>query len=293
MADTAGFVFVHGAWHNHHTWDEVVRRLQARGLVTHAFDLPGAGINAKQPQSYFKRPLDKDAFASEPSPNAGVTQAERTEAVIKAVREMAARISAKDNNGKVILVGHSLGGATLAQVAEAVPELLAASVFVCAFMLPPGMKLIEMMKDPLMADALVPSLFANDPPVIGAMRVDFASTDPEYREHIRQAYCGDLNDAMFERSLSHLHCDEPAQVTIEPSPVTRERFGAVPRHYVHCTLDRAVTPAGQQKMISMMDEAMGSKTVVHTLEASHSPFDSQPDALADILAAIATDEKMA
>ena len=143
-----------------------------------------------------------------------------------------------------------------------------------------------MIKDPLMADALVPSLFANDPPVIGAMRVDFASTDPAYRERIRQAYCGDLDDAMFEKSLSHLHCDEPAQVVGVPSPVTPGRFGTVPRHYIYCTLDRAVTPAGQQKMIKLMDAAMGSKTTVHTLVASHSPFDSQPDALADILAGI-------
>lgn len=288
MSDTAGFVFVHGAWHNHRTWDGVAKRLQADGLVTHAFDLPGAGINAKRPSSYFTRPFDANAFASEQSPNADVTQAERTEAVIKAVRETIARSADKGGSGKVILVGHSLGGATVSQVAEAVPELLAAAVYVCAFMLPPGMKPIEMMKDPLMADALVPSLFVNDPPVIGAMRINFASTDHEYRERIRQAYCGDLDKIMFEQSLTHLHCDEPAQVTIVPSPVTRERFGTVPRHYIKCTLDRAVTPAGQQKMITMMDEAMGSKTIVHTLEASHSPFDSQPDALAKILVEVAS-----
>ena len=283
MTDKPGFVFVHGAWHNHNTWDAVARRLQAKGFVTRAFDLPGAGVNAKLPQSWLKRPFDAQAFASEPSPNADVTQAERTEAVINEVRETASRA-----NGRAVLVGHSLGGATVSHVAEAVPDLLWAAVYVSAFLLPPGMPPVEMIRDPSMADALVPSLFAADPPSIGAMRVDFRSADPAYRERIRQAYCGDIDGEAFETALAHLHCDEPAQVTTVPSPVTRERFGRVPRHYIHCTQDRAVTPAGQKKMIAMMDEAMGNATAVHTLAASHSPFDSQPGPLADILAEIAS-----
>ncbi|MCI5074320.1 alpha/beta hydrolase [Oricola sp.] len=277
-----GFVFVHGAWHNHNTWDHVIERLSARDLLTHALDLPGAGLDAKMPKSYFERPLDAQAFATEPSPNAGVTQAERTEHVVNAVREMAARA-----NGKVILAGHSLGGATVSHVAEEVPKLLAAIVYVCAFMLPPGMPPVSMIQDPLMADAMVPSLFAAPPPQIGAMRVDFKSEDPAYRARTHAAYAGDVDRAMFEDGLAHFHCDEPAQVTTVPSPVTRERYGRVPRHYIHCTEDRAVTPAGQKKMIALMDEAMGGRTAVHTLQSSHSPFDSHPDALADILAEIA------
>lgn len=284
MTGYPGFVFIHGAWHDHRTWDEVVSRLQAKGFATEAIDLPGAGVNAKWPKSFHQRPLDPEAFASEPSPNAGVTQPERTEAAVKAVKEMAARTS-----GKAVLVGHSLGGATVSPAAETVPELLAAAVYVSAFMLPPGMPPVAMIQAPEMQDALVPSLFMADPMKVGALRIDFATTDPEYRERIRQAYCGDLDEEAFARALTHLHCDEPAQVVIVPSPVTHDRFGRVPRHYVRCTLDRAVTPAGQKKMIAMMDEAMGSKTVVHTLEASHSPFDSQPDALAGILAGIASE----
>lgn len=282
MTGASGFVFVHGAWHDHHTWDHVIRDLEARGLRGEALDLPGAGIHAKMPGSYFKRPLDGQAFAREPSPNAGVTQAERTNAVTEAVRAMAER-----GNGKAVLVGHSLGGATVSHVAEEIPDLIAAAVYVSAFMLPTGVAPVAMIQDPVMADALVPSLFAAPPPEIGAMRIDFKSDDPAFRERIRQAYCADIGQAEFEAALAHLHCDEPAQVVAVPSPVTRERFGRVPRHYVHCTMDRAVTPAGQKKMIAMTDEAMGGTTTVHTLEASHSPFDSQPGALADILAGLA------
>jgi hypothetical protein len=135
--------------------------------------------------------------------------------------------------------------------------------------------------------------FMADPEKNGALRIDFGTTDPEYGERIRQAYCGDLDDAMFERVLAISIAMSRGQVTGVPSPVTRERFGRVPRHYVHCTLDRAVTHAGQQKMIAMMDAAMGSKTIVQTLEVSHSPFESQPDALADMLARLARDRHKA
>lgn len=279
MADrSAGIVFVHGAWHNHETWDYVLPILKDRGIVTTVLDMPGAGVNAKLPASFLKRPLDSEAFATEPSPNAGTTQDERTEFVIQKVRE-----TSEKTGGKVVIAGHSLGGATVSHVVERVPELISAAVYVCAFLLPPGMPPVTMIRDPLMADALVPGLFFADPQSIGAMRVDFRSEDPDYQRRIHEAYAGDVDEEMFKKIQPHLHCDEPVQVTIVPSPVTKERFGTVPRHYIHCTLDKAVTPAGQKKMIALMDEAMGNKTQVHTMVTSHSPFDADPEGLAQIL----------
>ena len=84
------FLFVHGAWHNHQTWDRVLPLLTAQGYRARAIDLPGAGRNAKLPASFSQRPLDPAAFATEPSPNAGVTQAERTAAVIAEIDALVA-----------------------------------------------------------------------------------------------------------------------------------------------------------------------------------------------------------
>lgn len=113
MVHPPSFVFVHGAWHNHNTWDRVVARLQPLGHACTALDLAGAGVHAQRPRSNFQRPLDARAFAAEPSPNAGVTQAQRNEAVIAAVRELG------DRTGQpVVLAGHSLGGATVSHVAR-------------------------------------------------------------------------------------------------------------------------------------------------------------------------------
>ncbi|MDN3721876.1 hypothetical protein QW131_28625 [Roseibium salinum] len=86
-----------------------------------------------------------------------------------------------------------------------------------------------------------------------------ASTDPEYRQKLKEAFYGDLTESQFEAALAGLHPDEPVQVAIVPSPVTPERFATVPRHYVRCTQDRAITLAGQDKMIADMDAALGGK----------------------------------
>jgi len=50
------------------------------------------------------QPVDMDAFATVPSPIAGITQADRTAATVAAIESVA-----KLGNGKVILVGHSWG----------------------------------------------------------------------------------------------------------------------------------------------------------------------------------------
>lgn len=280
--EKTGFVLVHGFWHDHHTWDEVAPRLEAAGHPVTVLDLPGAGAYAKLPESYLQRPLDAARYATERSPNAAVTQQERSTAVIAALKAQNARTGTRS-----VLVGHSMGGATVSDVAEQVPEEIAAVVYVSAFMLPPGMLPIEMIKHDLMAEALVPGLFLADPGEVGALRIDPKSDDPDYRRRMHLAYAGDVNDAAFAAGLSHKHPDEPAQVVAHPSPVTRDRYGRLPRHYVHCAEDRAVPLAGQREMVRLMDDAMGNATTTHQLAASHSPFHSQPDTLAGILLKIA------
>jgi pimeloyl-ACP methyl ester carboxylesterase len=146
----AAFVLVHGGWHNHSTWDKVVPMLEAQGFAPLTLDLPGAGVNAIAPKSLRLRPFDLTAFATERSPVAGVTQSERTQAVVALVREAASL-----GNGKVVLVGHSAGGLTISAVAEQVPDLLLAVVYVSGFMLPNGMQLFALLQHGSMASSLV------------------------------------------------------------------------------------------------------------------------------------------
>ncbi len=272
------FVLVHGYWHNSACWREVVPRLEARGFEVVAPDLPGAGVHAKVPASFLQRPLDPAAFAAESSPNAAVTQEERTQAVLAAIKSI---------GRPVILVGHSMGGATISDVVEASPRDVAAVVYLTAFLLAPGVPPIAVITHQTMAAAVVPSLFCADPAVVGALRIDPRSADPAYRARLKDAFYGDVSDAEVAKTAATLHPDEPASTAMRPSAVTAQRFGAVARHYIRCTEDHAITLAGQDYMIGAADAALGSATTVHTLAASHSPFLSQPEAVTAILAGIA------
>src|ERR1700682_919119 len=103
-ATNAVLVLRPGGWHNHSAWDRVTPILRASGFAALTLDLPGAGVNAIAPTSLGIRPFDPAAFAAEQSPIAGVTQEERTQAVVALVKEAASL-----SDGKVILVGHSAG----------------------------------------------------------------------------------------------------------------------------------------------------------------------------------------
>lgn len=276
------FVFVHGAWHSKATWDHVTKELVSRGYATSKLDLPGAGADAKRPASFSKRPLDAAAFGSEMSPNADVTQQDRTQSVINAIDEVKGY-----GNGKVVLVGHSLGGLTISPVAEQRPKDLHAVVYLTAFLLKPGMNGGELIAHDSMAAGMVPSLFMADPAEVGAMRWDSKSPDAAYMKKAREAFYGDLTDAQFDAAVTTLHPDEPAAVAGEPSSVTKGKFGTVDRHYIRCTEDRAIPVKGQDWMIAEMDAAMGNKTTTHTMAASHSPFYSDVGGLCDILVKIA------
>jgi len=277
------FVFVHGAWHSQATWDHVTKELVSRGYATSKLDLPGAGADAKRPASFSKRPLDAAAFGSEMSPNADVTQEDRTQSVINAIDEVKGY-----GNGKVVLVGHSLGGLTISAVAERRPNDLHAVVYLTAFLLKPGMNGGELIGHDTMSAGMVPGLFMADPQQVGAMRWDSQSPDAAYMKKAREAFYGDLTDAQFDAALKSLHPDEPAAVAGEPSSVTKGKFGTVNRHYIRCTEDKAIPIAGQDWMVAEMDKAMGNKTTTHTMGTSHSPFYSDVQGLCDILVKIAS-----
>jgi pimeloyl-ACP methyl ester carboxylesterase len=252
--------------------------LKANGFAALTLDLPGAGINAIAPTSLGLRPFDLAAFAAEPSPIAGVTQEERTQAVVALVKEAASL-----GDGKVILVGHSAGGMTISAVAEQVPHLLLAVVYLAGFMVPNGMPLLAMLQHKTLSSALAPALFVGDPIAIGATRIHAGSTDEAYRSLLKASFYADVPDAEFAHAVSQLHCDESNAGAIALSKITPRRFGTVPRHYIRCTQDRAIPLTGQDHMIAAVDGSIGGKTTTHTLQSSHSPFLSQPATLSKIL----------
>jgi len=281
-SNNPAFVLVHGGWHDHSVWRKVAPILEANGFAALTLDLPGAGGNAVEPAALGRHPFDPAAFAVERSPVADLDQAERTAAVVALVETAAAR-----GNGRVILLGHSAGGISVSAAAEEIPDRLQAVVYLSGFLVPPGQNLLAMLMHDTMSEALAPKLFIGDPAVIGATRIHAGSNDEAYLALLKASFYADVAAADFEHVAARLHCDEPNAGAVAPSPITAGRFGRIARHYIRCTRDLAVPLAAQDRMIALVDAAIGGGTTVHTLFTSHSPFLSQPMAVAGVLLDIA------
>ncbi|RAB11714.1 alpha/beta hydrolase, partial [Burkholderia multivorans] len=143
QSDHPVFVLVHGAWHGAWCFAHVAAALAARGHLSIARDLPAHGLHARFPASYHVRPLDKDAFGAEPSPVANTTLDDYATQVMQAVDDAYAL-----GRGKVILVGHSMGGLAITAAAERAPDKIAKLVYLAAFMPAAGVPGLDYVRAP-------------------------------------------------------------------------------------------------------------------------------------------------
>ena len=278
-ADKPAFLLMHGAWHGSWAYAQVIPTLAQYGHAAVAIDLPGHGLDARFPRSYLKRPLDRAAFAAEPSPVSEVTLAQCVDHVIRTIGQL-------HSGGfkRVVLVSHSLSGGVMTRVAEQAPEKLDAMVYLTALMLPVGKTAGDVYSMPQAEGVEIPSLVMADPGAVGASRIDPLSTDPEYLARTKRAFYGDLTDAQFEAVAHLLIPDEPIAIGVDRTQKTVERWGRVKRCYIKCLQDKTIPLALQQWFIDEADQfAPQNPTLVRSLDSSHSPFFSMPNALARTL----------
>ncbi|WP_443111469.1 alpha/beta fold hydrolase [Burkholderia sp. FERM BP-3421] len=276
-------VLVHGAWHGAWSYERVQPTLAARGHATLARDLPAHGLNARFPRAFLNRPLDTAAFASEPSPVAATTLDDYARQVLETIDQMCAL-----GHRQVVLVGHSMGGIAITAAAERAPEKIAKLVYLAAFMPASGVAGLDYVRAPENKGEGLGALMLASPRAVGALRMDPRSGDAAYLANAKAALCADAGDAAFEAACALLSCDVPAAPFATPIATTRERWGAIERHYIRCSQDRVLLPALQQRFIAEADAfTPDNRTHAHTLDSSHLPFLSQPDTLANLLADIA------
>jgi pimeloyl-ACP methyl ester carboxylesterase len=168
--------------------------------------------------------------------------------------------------GKVILVGHSKNGIVISQAAEYRPQKIEKLVYLAAYLIPNGKTQREYsMQDT--AGVLKPYVHVH-------ADVNATTLDPViYREGL-YADC----DENIVQLASVLLSAEPIETGTTPLQLSDENFGSVPRVYIECTLDKAVTPFIQQKMYTEL-----ACEKVYQMETSHSPFFSKPQELVEIL----------
>ena len=237
-------VLVHGAWHGGWCWEKLQPILAAAGHRVVTPDLPGAG--------------------RDPTPAAEVTLDRYVDAIVAVVEAQ---------EEPVILVGHSLAGLTITPVAEAIPDRIAALVYLTAQLIPEGMSLIDWRQGK-------PSTLIAENRVVAEDGI----TSTIRPEALVEIFYGDCAPEDARAAIDRLR-PQPMAISTVPMRRSAARYGRVPRYYIECLQDRAIDIDDQRQM-----QAETPCKRVFTLDSAHSPFLSMPACLADCLDEIARAE---
>lgn len=237
----AQFVLVHGSFHGAWCWERLVPLLEARGHSVTTPNLPASGGDTAPIGN-----ADLESYAT----------------------RIAATID--DLPGRVVLVGHSMGGIVSAQVSERRAGRLAGCVYVNGLLLTDGASLVSFLD--AHADLGVEDLVLKNMQVSAdgetATFPTAASPDVFYNTCRPEDAAGAAGRLTPQRM----------KVYHDRLALTDDGFGRVRRFYVEGARDKAVSLAYQRAMT-----AETPCEEVFALDGDHSPFLSAPEALAAIL----------
>jgi pimeloyl-ACP methyl ester carboxylesterase len=168
-----------------------------------------------------------------------------------------------------ILVGHSLAGATISAAAERRPDKVKYLVYIAAFLLSSDWSLSMAMQNDD-ESAASPYVQRSDDRLSIIM--------PE--EGLRAATYEGMSEEQIQWCLPRLQ-PEPIAPIVTPLELTQDNIGRVPRAYVECTKDKAIT-IGMQRW---MQEDLPCDPVL-TLDCGHMAPWVEPDRVADFIASL-------
>lgn len=231
-------ILLHGAWHGGWVWKPVIKQIQqAAGYKKIiAPDLPGHGDN----KADFKN----------------ITLESYTSYIINLIKSMPKPVA---------LVGHSMAGMVISQIAEQVPEDIAYLIYLSGFIPDNGGSLIDEEKKaakPSVALAVTVDQ-TNSMIKIDHMKLPHLFYNCSGKEHINFAF-------------TKLQ-DQPLLPFMSPVSISEAKFGKVDKFYIKCLKDNAIHPIDQERMYSKIN------CRVLTLDTDHSPFFSAPEELATII----------
>ncbi len=231
------YVLVHGAWQAPYVWNTVKANLEKQGQKVIVVELPGHGSD-----NTVTHTLSLDVYASK---------------VIEAMNK---------TNEKVILVGHSMAGMVISNVAEKVPSKIKELVYIGAFLPESGQSLGELAQ-------MDPSSQLGGSLVQSADQLTFDIKS----ENLVHLFINDGSQAAKDLVVNNYRA-EPAIPLGNKVTLTAQNFGNVQKVYIKTLQDIVISPNFQNQMIS---KAGISK--VYELNTSHSPFLSKPNEVSDLL----------
>jgi pimeloyl-ACP methyl ester carboxylesterase len=179
-----------------------------------------------------------------------------------------------DNIDKnVILVGHSMSGMVISQVAENAPGNIQRLVYLSAYLPVSGQSLFDLISDNSAADK--PAFIENA--MLMSQDKRTCTIAPDDISRLFYNRCP-------ENARKQIPAVFPAQASLPLSgkvTLTEGRFGQTPKTYI-CCLDDQVIPINHQR--HMMKQQACDEMI--QLDADHSPFLTSPELLASILHSI-------
>jgi pimeloyl-ACP methyl ester carboxylesterase len=252
---SASFVLVHGGAHGAWCWDPLLPHLEGRVL---AIDLPPKAVRGVPASAVEMPPPELHTIGIDDFATSAIADID------------AAGID------RFVLVGHSMGGLTIPEVARRIPERVEHLVFVSCIVPPEGQDVIDTLPEELQdmtRDAVEAAKAGGDNPMGG---LDEAT--------IRRMFCNDMDEAQTQVVLDHTGL-EVASVFAEP--VTRVGVPPeLPKTYLRLLRDQALDLATQDAQIANLRTSPGGTVQVVELDTGHDVMISAPERLAAALASL-------
>ncbi len=242
------YVLIHGAWEDSTIWNQVSPVLESQGHTVTAIDLPGHGANLRD--------------------IADVTLGGYVAAAVTAIKAI---------DHQIVLVGHSMAGAVISQIAEQIPGRIERLIYVAAFLLREGDSVLAAMQSDADGELLSQIVFSED---------QSYATVPE--QALRGVGFHDVDEEVIQRVLPQMIAKQATEPFLASVALSQSNFGSVSKSYVRTTIDRITSPDLQDRMIS--NWAVES---VHEISSGHFPAFSVPAELAEALLSAVTKKEPA
>jgi pimeloyl-ACP methyl ester carboxylesterase len=225
------YVIVHGAWQGAWAWDSVAAGLKAKGASVTVVELPAHGDDTTALSA-----ATFDAYTA------------KVESAVDAA------------GGPVVLVGHSMGGMVISEVAEHRADKIDKLIYVAGFVPKNGDSTLALAQ----TDA--------DSHLGSALIVDMAAGTANLpMDKLDDVFCADCSMPALQSLHAHYRV-EPLAPLVATVHLTAGSFGKVAKYYVYAKQDHAISYPFQQKMTTGVTFAATA-----SLDTGHSPFLSNPD----------------
>jgi pimeloyl-ACP methyl ester carboxylesterase len=236
------YVLIHGAWHGSWCFNRslVPKLIEAIGDQNRVFahDLPG----------HFNNPF----------PFKDIDLNKYVESVSDFIKN--------NIKGDVILVGHSMSGIVISQVAENLSDRISNLVYISGFILPKNGSLLEEVQK---------SIFQNVPARIKIDKANY-SINLDHDSSIKLFY---QNCTMEDIEFATKYLQNQPLLPFSSKISLGLNFNNIRKIYIECSDDKAINIQDQRRMNKICDK-------IFCIDSDHSPFFSATNELVEILASV-------